>query len=136
MKYIIILLIAFVACLKSEAQETGSLKRSEQLRQLLGMSKGQYTAYSEGLNEYDRNILSVLQNQALEKSAKGAALSKAVSERRAYVEKHLSQEQRNKLHQFNKEYEGQSSRIKQKKQAEERLKAKGITVKSDSTSRG
>ncbi len=127
MKFILIIM-CFIACHQLNAQDSTRSQRHVQLQQLLGMSKGQYKTFRDGLKEFDKKITPLVKDEKLDKNAKGTAMNKVLSERRAYIEQNLTEEQRKRLHEFNKQHLPVSPRQKEQQKVEERLKKKGIKV--------
>ena len=120
---------------RAGAQDSTHTAKDKQLQQVLGMTNQQYSNYSKGLREHDKRLKEVLEDKNLDKNARGAATEKILKERKAYMEQNLSEQQRKKLSEFNRQNLTVSPRAKHQKEVEERIARRGIRVVKDSTTK-
>lgn len=133
LKYVLILLLIHSATIpRLQAQDTLRVQRSEQLRQLLNMTQEEFKAYRDSLKPYNQKLTNARQGQYSNQEAKNAAIARAIGEKKAYMEAHLSVAQRQTLREFNRNSVPSSPRQTQRRELNERLTRRGIHVVSDS----
>lgn len=126
----IILFLAVTSVVKANSLDTVPRKGNQHLTHITGMSKKQFDNYRKNMKSFDKRIFDIWKDNTLDKNAKGATIENVMKERRAWLQQHLSVEQIKQLAEFHQKNASSSPHAMERKKMEERLKKKGMTVKS------